>query len=204
MTMTESALDLKDAQILIVDDVPANIGPLRQPLEAAGYQALIATSGEDALELLQDLVPDLILLDVMMPGIDGFETCRRLKVDPRTAAVPVIFLTARDEAADIAEGFSAGGVDYIVKPFRKEEVLVRVQTHLERARLHNALNERNAELEEANHKLKTANHKLKQEIDQRQALAKKLSRVSEREAERWGIEGFVGQSPLLQKILQNI
>ena len=202
--MNDTALDLKDAQILIVDDVPANIGPLRQPLEAAGYQALIASSGEDALELLQDLLPDLILLDVMMPGIDGFETCRRLKADERTAQVPVIFLTARDDAADIAEGFAAGGVDYIVKPFRKEEVLVRVQTHLERARLHNALGERNGELEEANEKLKTANRQLKQEINQRQALAKKLSRVSEREAERWGIEGFVGQSPLLQKILQNI
>ena len=202
--MNDSTLDLKDAQILIVDDVPTNIGPLRQPLEAAGYQALIASSGEDALELLQDLVPDLILLDVMMPGIDGFETCRRLKQDPRIAQVPVIFLTARDEAADIAEGFAAGGVDYIVKPFRKEEVLVRAHTHLERAHLHNALNERNTALEEANTKLKTANRQLKQEINQRQALAKKLSRVSEREAERWGIEGFVGQSPLLQKILQNI
>ncbi len=202
--MNAPMLDLKDAQILIVDDVPANIGPLRQPLEMAGYQVLIASSGEDALGLLQELVPDLILLDVMMPGIDGFETCRRLKADASTADVPVIFLTARDEATAIVEGFSAGGIDYIVKPFRKEEVLVRVRTHLERAQLQNALGERNAELQEANTKLKTANRQLKQEITQRQALAKKLSRVTEREAERWGIEGFVGQSPLLQKILQNI
>ena len=202
--MTDDALDLKDARILIVDDVPANIGPLRQPLEGVGYQVLFATSGEDALGLLADLVPDLILLDVMMPGIDGFETCRRLKAEEATAAVPVIFLTARDEAADIAAGFAVGGADYIVKPFKKEEVLVRVQNHLERGRLHGALKERNAQLEEANKKLKGSNRRLKAEMDQRRRLARKLTQVSARESERWGIEGVVGQSPLLQKILQNI
>ena len=195
--MSEQSLDLTNAKILIVDDVPANIGALREPLEAAGYEVLIATSGEDAMEAVAGLVPDLILLDVMMPGIDGFETCRWLKAHETTADVPIIFLTALDEAANVVEGFDAGGADYVVKPFRKEELLVRVLTHLDRARLSAALARRNDEL-------KAANRKLREETRQRKALAMKLSMVVERESERWGVEGFVGQSPLLQKILANI
>jgi CheY-like chemotaxis protein len=195
--MSEQSLDLANAKILIVDDVPANIGALREPLEAAGYEVLIATSGEDAMEAVAGLVPDLILLDVMMPGIDGFETCRWLKARETTADVPIIFLTALDEADNVVEGFDAGGADYVVKPFRKEELLVRVRTHLERARLSAALARRNDDL-------KAANRKLREETRQRKALATKLSMVAERESERWGVDGFVGQSPLLQKILANI
>jgi DNA-binding NtrC family response regulator len=184
-------------RILVVDDVPANIGSLRAPLEAAGYEVLIATSGEDALEVVADVIPDLILLDIMMPGIDGFQTCRRLKKDEATAHVPVIFITALDETDDVVKGFKAGGEDYVVKPFRKEELLARVATQLDRARL-------TADLEASVEELKEANRKLRAETKERKVLATKLATANEREAERWGVDGFVGQSPLLQKILDNI
>ena len=146
--MNKSNIDLTGAKILAVDDVPANLDVLSQSLEADGYNVLVATSGEAALDLITRIAPDLILLDVMMPGIDGFETCRRLKANAETEGIPVIFLTARSELEGVLEGFQAGGIDYISKPFQKEEVLIRIRTHLERTRLALALAELNAHLEE--------------------------------------------------------
>lgn len=141
-------IDLTGARILTVDDVPANLDVLSQSLESDGYNVLVATSGEAAIQVARQTSPDLILLDVMMPGIDGFETCRRLKADPDTADAPVIFLTARNELEGVLEGFQAGGVDYIAKPFQKEEVLIRIRTHLERDRLARDLADLNAHLEQ--------------------------------------------------------
>ena len=146
--MDKPQIDLKDAKILAVDDVPANLDVLSQALEAGGYNVLVATSGETALDLVTRIEPDLILLDVMMPGIDGFETCRRLKADEATEEIPVIFLTARNELDGVLEGFQAGGVDYISKPFQKDEVLIRIRTHLERSRMAKDLAELNALLEQ--------------------------------------------------------
>lgn len=146
--MNRPQIDLTGAKILAVDDVPANLDVLSQALEADGYNVLVATTGEAALDLVKRIEPDLILLDVMMPGIDGFETCRRLKANENTSEIPVVFLTARSELEGILEGFQAGGVDYISKPFQKEEVLIRIRTHLERTRLAKALAELNAHLEQ--------------------------------------------------------
>ena len=210
--MSQEEIDLQGAKILVVDDVPANIDVLRKSLEETGdYQVLTAPSGEEALEIVAHVVPELILLDVMMPGLDGYETCRRLKEDGRTVDVPVIFITARGEVEDVVRGFDCGGVDYIVKPFQKEEVLVRVRTHLERQYLTRVLVEKNAQLEEkssqlekSGRRLQRANRELQREIDERKALTNKLALVAEQEATRWGVDGFVGQSPTLQKILQNI
>ena len=141
-------IDLTGARILIVDDVPANLDILSQSLEADQYNVLVATSGESALKVTAQTIPDLIMLDVMMPGIDGFETCRQLKANDATRSIPVIFLTARDELEGVLEGFRAGGVDYISKPFQKEEVLIRIRTHLERDRLGKELADLNAHLEQ--------------------------------------------------------
>jgi signal transduction histidine kinase len=116
--------------ILIVDDTPANLGVLVETLGDAGYQLMVAEDGEEALAQTEQLQPDLILLDVMMPGIDGFETCRRLKGRPSTRDVPVLFMTALHETADKVKAFAAGGVDYITKPIEHAEALARVQTHL--------------------------------------------------------------------------
>ncbi len=148
--MNEPAIDLTGASVLIVDDVPANLDVLSHSLEAEAYNVLVATSGETALKVAEQAEPDLILLDVMMPGIDGFETCRRLKASPDTQGIPVIFLTARGELEGVLEGFQAGGVDYITKPFQKEEVLIRIRTHLERTRLAQELAEKNTELADLN------------------------------------------------------
>ena len=141
-------LDLKDSKILVVDDVPANLDVLVEALDREGYNVLVASNGTTALEVAAYARPDLILLDVMMPGIDGFETCRRLQADHNLEDTPVIFLTARDDIEGIVEGFEAGGLDYITKPFKKEEVLLRVRTHLERTLLARNLAELNAHLEQ--------------------------------------------------------
>jgi len=146
--MNKPQMDLTGSKILAVDDVPANLDVLSQSLEADGYNVLVATSGETALDLVRRIEPDLILLDVMMPGIDGFETCRRLKAQENTQDIPVIFLTARSELEGVLEGFLAGGIDYISKPFQKEEVLIRIRTHLERTRLAKDLANLNAHLEQ--------------------------------------------------------
>jgi signal transduction histidine kinase len=121
--------------ILIVDDTPANLGVLVETLGEAGYQLMVAEDGEEALAQITQTRPDLILLDVMMPGIDGFETCRRLREHPRTRDVPVLFMTALGETADKVKAFAAGGVDYITKPIEHEEALARVRTHLTLRRL---------------------------------------------------------------------
>jgi two-component system, sensor histidine kinase and response regulator len=127
--------------ILIVDDTPANLGVLVETLGDAGYQLMVAEDGEEALAQTEQTQPDLILLDVMMPGIDGFETCRRLKARPITKDVPVLFMTALNETADKVKAFAAGGVDYITKPIEHEEALARVRTHLTLRRLRRELEE---------------------------------------------------------------
>lgn len=121
--------------ILIVDDTPANLGVLVETLGTAGYQLMVAEDGEEALAQTEQTQPDLILLDVMMPGIDGFETCRRLKTRRSTHSIPVLFMTALSETTEKVKAFAAGGVDYITKPIEHEEALARIQTHLTLRRL---------------------------------------------------------------------
>jgi DNA-binding response OmpR family regulator len=114
------------ARILLVDDQPTSIGLLMAYLKDRDIDLLVAQSGEDAMRIAVDGKPDLILLDVLMPGVDGFTVCRNLKADARTAEIPVIFLSAAMETEDKLRGFAAGGVDYITKPFSEQEVLARV------------------------------------------------------------------------------
>ena len=202
--MREAKIDLKDAKILIVDDTPANLKVLRQALEPEGYSILAASNGETAHKIARKAEPDLILLDVLMPGMDGFETCRLLKGDAATQGIPIIFITARAETDAVVEGFRAGGVDYIVKPFQNEEVLIRVETHLRIDRLARELVRKNAELGRTN-------RRLQEEIAQRKALrvernhlSERLSMISRQEAERWGIAGFIGKSRTIRRIFKDI
>ena len=116
--------------VLIVDDTPANVRVLAEYLDGHGFLVTVAQDGEEGLERARYSVPDLILMDVMMPGWDGFETCRRLKADPATAGIPVIFMTALSDIGDKVHAYEAGGVDYVTKPLQAEEVLARVNTHL--------------------------------------------------------------------------
>jgi two-component system, sensor histidine kinase and response regulator len=127
---TNSTENKIESRVLIVDDNPQNIQVLGNILRENGYKISVAMNGKDALNFVNKTIPDLILLDIMMPEMDGYETCKLLKENETTKEIPVIFLTAKVETDDIVKGFSVGGVDYITKPFRKEELLARVRTHL--------------------------------------------------------------------------
>ncbi|MCU0550617.1 MAG: response regulator [Leptolyngbya sp. Prado105] len=134
--------------VLIVDDSTTNIGVLADVLETAGFYVLAAKSGETALTLLETLLPDLIVLDVILPGIDGFETCDRIKSNPDTQEIPVIFMTALTDAADKVKGLNLGAIDYITKPFQQVEVLARVETHIKLRRQTRQLKDLNEKLEQ--------------------------------------------------------
>jgi len=133
--------ELVKSKILLVDDTPENLALLQETLEPVGYELFVATSGEKALQIVWQIKPNLILLDIMMPGIDGYETCKMLKSDKETKDIPVIFLSALDNPKDKIKAFETGGVDYISKPFNHLEVLARVKTHLQINSLINSLNE---------------------------------------------------------------
>jgi two-component system sensor histidine kinase ChiS len=136
-----------------VDDNPTNLQLLFETLDGRGYKLLIAKDGNAALSIAGKAQPNLILLDIMMPEIDGYEVCRQLKADPATAAIPVIFLSALTDTKDKVQGLDLGAVDYVTKPFQPDEVIARVSTHLTVYRLKKALDEKNKELLEANDRL---------------------------------------------------
>lgn len=138
----------RPATVLLVDDVPENLDLLIDTLRAAGHEIRVAESGERALKQLPYVEPDLVLLDVMLPGISGFDTCRRMKADPRWREVPVLFVTAMTEVTEKMKGFEAGGVDYLTKPFHPQEVLARVTAHLQLSQLRRQLQQKNEELQE--------------------------------------------------------
>ena len=156
-----------DPQVLLVDDNPTNLQVLYQTLAGSGYRLLAARSGRDAIAIAQRVVPDLILLDVMMPGMDGFETCAHLKADPRTRDSAVIFLSALTAASDKVRGLELGAVDFVNKPFQAEEVLARVRTHLTIRGLQKALRRRNEELQ---HELLVAQELLREARDRAEGV----------------------------------
>jgi len=139
--------------ILMVDDNPTNLHVLQATLEGRGYRLLAARDGTSALLVAAKALPDLILLDIMMPGMDGYEVCRRLQSDPVTCDIPVIFLSALEQTEDKVRGFELGAVDYITKPFQPEEVIARVNTHLTMRCLQRQLRQANSELKELNQNL---------------------------------------------------
>lgn len=139
---------MENATVLIVDDNLANLGVLSDTLDQAGLEVWVAQSGKVALERVQYALPNLILLDIMMPEMDGFETCRQLKANPLTKDIPIIFMTALSDIANKVEGFQLGAVDYITKPFQQEEVLARIKLHLKLYELNTKLEEKNTLLEQ--------------------------------------------------------
>lgn len=136
-------------KILVVDDTPSNIQSLAATLKPAGYQVLVATNGQQALDVMAKVRPDLILLDIMMPIMDGFEACANIKANADWHDIPIIFLTAKTETADLVKGFELGAVDYVSKPFNAHELMARVHTHLTVDRLRTSVSEKNAALEKA-------------------------------------------------------
>jgi two-component system sensor histidine kinase/response regulator len=138
----------KTRTILIVDDVPANLEVVGRHLERHGYCAVVAQGGEEGIERAELVHPSLILLDVLMPGVDGFETCRRLKARESTRDIPVIFMTALTDTADKVTGFEVGAVDYVTKPLDGAEVLARIGIHLTLDSLRQQLQAQNAQLQQ--------------------------------------------------------
>jgi diguanylate cyclase (GGDEF)-like protein len=149
------------SKILIVDDIPVSIKVLGELLKE-DYEILVATSGRKAIEIALKNQPDLILMDVVMPDMDGLETCRQLKESVQTADIPVIFLTAMSESTDVIKGFEAGGQDYIVKPFNKTEVIARVKNHVELKKSKEKIIQYALELEQKNKELQVLLEKVEQ------------------------------------------
>ncbi|MDB9493826.1 response regulator [Spirulina major CS-329] len=148
MVTTPTVTPDSPGTILAVDDNPANLGLLSEFLDSFGFQVLTARNGRAAVERAHYAQPDLILLDVMMPEMDGFEACQRLKTQPQTAHIPIIFMTALNEVTHKTQGFTLGAVDYITKPFQQEEVLMRIKTQLKLARLTQQVQAQNTILEQ--------------------------------------------------------
>ncbi|WP_373534867.1 response regulator [Microcoleus sp.] len=160
----------EESAILIVDDNPNNLAVLFDFLTESGFKVLVARTGESAIKKAEYSLPDLILLDVLMPGIDGFETCRRLKAGDLTKEIPVIFMTALNETEDKVKGFSLGAVDYVTKPIQNEEVLARAKAHLSVCKLTHKLQQQNVQMEQEIVDRKQAQIKLEQlaaELEQR-------------------------------------
>jgi PleD family two-component response regulator len=160
--------DKSGKTILVVDDAPENIRLLSRISKESRYHIEVADNGAQAVEIAQTLLPDIILLDINMPVMDGFEACARLKEDERTCDIPVIFISALDNIEDKAKAFRIGGVDYILKPFESEEVLARVETHL-------ALRHLRVQLEQANLALSARVEEL---TNSRELLAQRERRLS--------------------------
>ncbi len=162
--------------ILLVDDIPENIQILHQILSTEHYSFAIASSGKETFAVLEKKLPDLILLDIMLDDMDGFEICRRLKEEPVTAEVPVIFLTARVRLEDKVRGFKLGAVDYITKPFEEAEVVARVRSHVYSKRANDTIKMYNRQLEDYNRELAGKN---KQIFQQKQELEENVQKLEE-------------------------
>lgn len=133
--LTPEPIALRRDTVLVVDDTPDTLNLLTDTLDHAGFTVLIATDGQAALDLVEHITPDLVLMDALMPGIDGFETCKRLKRDKLLSHLPVIFMTGLSESEHVVEGLACGGVDYVTKPIVLVELLARIRVHLGNARL---------------------------------------------------------------------
>lgn len=196
----------KKYKVLIVDDIPNNLNFVSDALFNEGLDITVATNGPDAIEIAQLKSPDLILLDISMPEMDGYEVCEALRKDPKTELIPVIFLTAKVESEDIIRGFEVGAVDYVVKPFNAMELLSRVRTHLElkdkreqlelmNKILEDKVTERTKELENSNKALTMANDKLSK-LDR--AKSEFIMHINHEL--RTPLQGIHGYSKLLEEI----
>ena len=184
-------------KILIIDDNPDNIVVLTETLEPHGYEIFLASNAVKGIKLAGTIQPDVILLDIVMPGKDGFAVCQILKSDEKTRDIPVVFLTSKQEMESIVRGFESGAVDYITKPFRMPEVLARLKTHSDNSRMAR-------EIKERNHQLETEIERRRIAEDGKQAAEQRLSNLSSRESRRWSIHGLIGESPEARQVRSEI
>lgn len=171
-------------EIMVVDDTPANLEVISDTLSSAGYRVAAAISGERALKRLQTHPPSLILLDIQMPGMDGFEICRQIKANPATINIPIIFITARSDTDSILKGFEVGAVDYISKPFQEAELLVRVNTHLQLRhvnQLYDLEREKADQLQQLNQQVQTLNTHLEEQFKERTAKLQRSNAIAKQQ-----------------------
>ncbi|MEO0848093.1 MAG: ATP-binding protein [Cyanobacteria bacterium J06648_1] len=182
-----SNLEIK-GDILIVDDTPANLRVLSATLGDRGYEVRCVNSGAMALTVARNAPPDLILLDIKMPEMDGYQVCQQLKSDPKTYEIPVIFLSALDDIADKVKAFTAGGVDYITKPFQTEEVLARVKNQLTISHLRQKLTAQNDELMRSNLELEQFASVVSHDLQQPLQVIVGFARMLEKKSQNWQSE----------------
>lgn len=203
------------ALVLIVDDMPKNLQLLGNILRKAGYEVSAATSGRQALEILENSLPDLILLDIMMPGLSGLEVCEILKNDSATALIPIIFLTAKTDLDDIIKGFKSGGADYIHKPFNAEELLARVRNHVEIKKSRDVIELLVKDLKSQTRELKKANremddfiqiviHDLKNPISNIISIAETLKTDGAMETRSKSVSDIIGNSNRMLLLIKNL
>jgi signal transduction histidine kinase len=196
MTVNTSQKDV----VLIIDDNPTNLGVVVESLEESGFKIIVARNGEMGLKRARLVKPDIILLDIIMPGISGFETCSRLKADKSTVNIPVIFMTALDNTEDKVKGFELGGVDYITKPVQVEEVLARLKTHLTIHKLKN-VNQQNEQLKQEIAKRKLVEEQLRQskELAESANHAKSAFLANMSHELRTPLNGILGYTQILNR-----
>ena len=194
------------ASILVVDDNPRNLQLISTLLAKSGYKVSAVNSGIKAIKFVREKKPDLILLDVMMPEMNGYETCNQIRLDPEAEEIPIIFLTAKSEIEDIITGFKQGAVDYITKPFKSEEVLIRLKTHLQLRASRAQLREKNAELEQLNKELIETRAIIKEDANRLKALNAEKDRFFSIIAHdlRGPLSGTMGLAEVLAKDARNI
>ena len=207
--MTSLSAPTTDGLILIVDDVPQNLQVLRSTLQKSNYRIAAANNGEVALRYLQKNTPDLILLDVMMPVINGFEVCKQIKAQDHLKDIPVIFLTARTEKEDVVKGFEAGGVDYITKPFNMSELISRVKTHISLKNARDTILNMNESLialnEEKTELMHIASHDLKNPLTAILMHAQSLKDLNPIESESYeGGEAILRSGSKMLDIITNL
>jgi diguanylate cyclase (GGDEF)-like protein len=190
----------KEPLVFIVDDIPGNIKVLGSMLKKENLRIAIATSGKQALSVANNILPDLILLDIMMPGMDGYEVCERLQSSAKTKNIPVIFLTAKADTDATLKGFKVGAVDYVTKPFNSAELLARVRTHLEIKRSRSLI-------EHVNEKLKMEIEERKKIAGERERLLKELekkNKILEELSITDGLTGLYNHRYIIDRLLQEV
>ena len=192
----------ENTKILVVDDVERNIQVLGSLLRGKSYDIGFAMNGEDALQVLKKQAYDLILLDVTMPGMNGFEVCRTIRADKEISEIPIIFLTARTENDDILEGFEAGGQDYITKPFKTSELLARVETHLTLQRQKRELEEFNRSLEQKVMKRTDQLNRAKQKLEKLEMAKTNFLGIISHEL-RTPLNGIFGFAEILKEVSED-